>query len=1205
MNTIFNTHLETPPVELPSADGLSIAVIGPDNLLRSAAAKALIGCHKGEVREFSSYPPCLGDLPQLLDQHHDIVMIELDSNPDYALDLVEGICASGMSTVMVYSKDADPDLTDPDLLMRCMRAGAREFLSMPFGDKSLTEALTRAAARRPSTRVEKKGGGRLLVFCGAKGGAGVTAIACNFAIALASESSESTLLIDLDLPMGDAALNLGIVADYSTIDALQNINRLDSAFLSKLVIKHSSAITVLASPGNVSPFQPTNEGIDRLLTIARQDFKNVVVDVGSKLDLMGSMAPFNDADMFYLVTQTGIPELRNANRLISQYFHNDGLKLEIVLNRFESRGIKISEENITKALTRPAKWKIPNDYAAIRKMQDTALPVALTDSLISRQIVQMARAVCGLPEIPEKKKGFSLKGLSLGMSSKSSSFEEPADILQLQLVTGPANNGHSPKERLDFLSSSEDVPVKTEKTEKVEKAEEIPQEVEEVHVDSADMETPIIEWTAPEPISSGTPLDETQFNATSSVLGTFTYTPSKGFMLPAGTHTLWTTFTPSRSAGAYRTVQAFVPLLVNKAVPIIAWPTPSAIFCGTALGADQLNATASVPGSFIYNPSEGFVPAAGAQTLSVTFTPNDTHNYSSAEAHIELMVAKSAPKIVWPTPAPIAYGTVLSAAQLNATASIPGAFTYTPGEGEILSAGTHNISLVFTPADPSKHTGAESEISLTVTKAKPVVTWHTPDAITFGSALSDAELSATASVAGTFEYSPGKGSILSAGRHTPVAVFTPADSANFVPVQVAAPIDVAKVSPTISWPAPNSIQYGTALSAEELNATASVPGTFTYSPAAGSMLPVGSQTLTVTFTPIDSTNYTTAQATTTLTVAKATPIELTWLAPAALTYGDKLTKTQLNATASVPGVFSYSPAEGEVLTAGNHALTVTFTPADSSFTPSQASVDLIINKAKPSIVWSNPSPITHGTELGHQQLNATASVPGTFSYAPAAGEIPVPGTISLSVTFTPADTANYTSVEAHASLIVAKASPVITWSAPEPISYGTPLSATQLNAVASVPGVFKYVPVAGTVFTAGTHTISASFVPADTRQFETVQAWVPLVVLLTNIALPIDPIEPETPISLEPTEEKSFAWPAMPQSVSPDRVRSIEDMFKAGDSFVGRALPEGVETPHASSAPSFFPDVTREPWQAAELDESELNTKSFLLNGSYLRDDSK
>ena len=119
MNTIFNTHLETPPVELPSADGLSIAVIGPDNLLRSAAAKALIGCHKGEVREFSSYPPCLGDLPQLLDQHHDIVMIELDSNPDYALDLVEGICASGMSTVMVYSKDADPDLTDPDLLMRC------------------------------------------------------------------------------------------------------------------------------------------------------------------------------------------------------------------------------------------------------------------------------------------------------------------------------------------------------------------------------------------------------------------------------------------------------------------------------------------------------------------------------------------------------------------------------------------------------------------------------------------------------------------------------------------------------------------------------------------------------------------------------------------------------------------------------------------------------------------------------------------------------------------------------------------------------------------------------------------------------------------------------------------------------------------------------------------------------------------------------
>src|SRR5450631_210829 len=408
MNSELNTYLESPFSESLSANGLSVAVIGPDSTLRMAAVSALAACHEGEVREFSSYPPSLDDLPKLLDLRHDIVMIEIDSNPEYALDMVEGICASGASTVMVYSNDTDPEVTDPDLLMRCMRAGAREFLSMPFANDSVAEALVRAAARRPPTRVAKKAGGRLLVFCGAKGGVGVTAIACSFASSLAQESHQSTLLIDLALPMGDAALNFGIVADYSTIDALQNWSRLDSSFLSKLVVKHSSGLSVLAAPSTFSTYRPSGDAIERLLALARKDFENVVVDAGSKLEVSGGVAPFNDATTVYLVTQTGIPELRNANRLITQYFNVESPKLEIVLNRFESRSSKISDDDIRRALTREATWKIPNDYAVVRRMQDSAAPLTLADSSISWQIEQMARSACGLPEIPQKKKGFRL-----------------------------------------------------------------------------------------------------------------------------------------------------------------------------------------------------------------------------------------------------------------------------------------------------------------------------------------------------------------------------------------------------------------------------------------------------------------------------------------------------------------------------------------------------------------------------------------------------------------------------------------------------------------------------------------------------------------------------------------------------------------------------------------------------------------------------
>jgi len=166
---------------------------------------------------------------------------------------------------------------------------------------------------------------------------------------------------------------------------------------------------VLAAPGKFLQFQTSNEAIDKLLAVARQDFDNVVVDVGSRQDLTG-LALFKDAFAVYLVTQAGIPELRNSNRLISQFFSGGGPKLEVVINRYEPRALGVSEEHITKALTRPAQWKIPNDYASVKKMQINATPLALSDSSISRLIRQMAKSAIGEPEAPVKKRGFSLFG---------------------------------------------------------------------------------------------------------------------------------------------------------------------------------------------------------------------------------------------------------------------------------------------------------------------------------------------------------------------------------------------------------------------------------------------------------------------------------------------------------------------------------------------------------------------------------------------------------------------------------------------------------------------------------------------------------------------------------------------------------------------------------------------------------------------------
>jgi Flp pilus assembly CpaE family ATPase len=1152
VNSDSSSYLDDQYPDSLGADVLSIALIGPDEDRRRAAASALAGCQGGEIREFSSYPPSLDDVPRLLENNYDVIIIDLDSHPEYALELVESICANGTATVMVYSVKADSEL-----LVRCMRAGAREFLTLPFAQSTMAEALVRASARRPAPHPAKKTGGRLLVFLGAKGGDGVTTLACNFAVSMAQESSQSTLLIDLDLPLGDAALNLGVAAEYSTINALQNASRLDSSFLSKLLVKHSTGVSVLAAPGKFPQFDASNDAIDKLLMVARQEFDNVVIDMGSRLDLMGT-GLFKDGSTVYLVIQAGIAGLRNSNRLISQYFSTGIPKLEIVLNRFEPRTMGVSEDQITKALTRPAQWKIPNDYAAVRRMQTTAVPLAMEDSPISRLIRQMARTAAGLPPAPEKKTGFSLKGFSRSISSKVSTPDESPALTQLGLSSDrdsassssassqsdaqaknagksaspaaakrggaqSASQQNAPETRVykgstyvkgadgewhleepETESAIRETPAVREEPRAVREEprvvreeprivrEEPPAVVEEPQ-QPVIQETPAMAWSTPAPIGYGTALSTTQLRAMAAAPGKFVYTPGVGEMLAVGTHTLLVSFTPNDMV-AYTKAECTVLLIVNKATPAVTWPKPAAVPYGTALSVAQLNAAASIPGRFVYTPALGEVLSAGVQTLSVEFAPADVAGYNTAQATVSLTVTKESPAVSWPAPASIGYGTPLGANQLNATASVAGTFTYTPAAGEVLTAGAQTLSATFTPADAADYTPGQATTTLTVTKATPALRWSKPAPITYGTALGAPQLNATASIPGKFVYIPGAGAVLSAGTHTPSVTFAPTDATNYIPVKGAVSLTVTKATPTLVWPSPTPITYGTALGAAQLNATSSIPGKFVYSPAAGEVLAAGEHTLSVTFAPTDATDYAAVQSTVPLTVAKAKPTTITWPTPTAIQHGTRLSATQLNATASLPGRFVYSPAAGEVLGAGTHTLSVTFTPTDGNFPAAQATVPLTVTKAMPTITWPAPTAISYGTALGAAQFKATASVAGTFVYTPPAGEVLAAGTHTLSATFTPTNTADDATAQASVSLTVAKATPIITWPTTAAISYGTPLGASQLNATALVPGAFVYTPAAGNVLAAGTQTLSVTFVPADATDYTTAQATVSLVV---------------------------------------------------------------------------------------------------------------
>jgi hypothetical protein len=146
-----------------------------------------------------------------------------------------------------------------------------------------------------------------------------------------------------------------------------------------------------------------------------------------------------------------------------------------------------------------------------------------------------------------------------------------------------------------------------------------------------------IYWPKPAAISYGTPLSATQLDATANVAGTFVYSPASGTVLGVGAQTLSATFTPS-DPDHHNPVTSTMTLVVTPATPVISWPTPAAISQGTALSSAQLDATANVAGTFVYSPAAGTVLAAGLQTLSVTFTPSDTTDYTTAQANVALSV---------------------------------------------------------------------------------------------------------------------------------------------------------------------------------------------------------------------------------------------------------------------------------------------------------------------------------------------------------------------------------------------------------------------------------------------------------------------------------------------------------------------------------------------------------------------------------------
>jgi len=279
-----------------------------------------------------------------------------------------------------------------------------------------------------------------------------------------------------------------------------------------------------------------------------------------------------------------------------------------------------------------------------------------------------------------------------------------------------------------------------------------------------------------------------------------------------------------------------------------------------------------------------------------------------------------------------------------------------------------------------------------------------------------------------------------AGGHPVVASF--AGDSSYGASNGNGTLTVSKATPTITWNNPADIVYGTALSGTQLNATASVAGTFVYSPAANAVLNAGNgQTLHVDFTPTDSSNYTTASKNVLINVSKATPT-ITWSNPANIVYGTALSGTQLNATATNPingtgvaGSFNYTPAAGIVLHAGNgQTLRADFAPSVTANynTPVQKTVSINVVKASLTITADNkvkpvgnPNPPLTFTPTGFVNGDTTSVLSGGPSLATTATQSSPVGSYPITITQNTLTAADYTFSFVNGTLIITEPAPVL------------------------------------------------------------------------------------------------------------------------------------------------------------------------------------
>ena len=331
----------------------------------------------------------------------DVVVVNLGDQKEQGLAIVQRITevAPSASVLGVSRK------SDPQTIIAAMRTGCSQFVTWPIDAHDLTEAIERIR----STRVQTIMASKRVCVVGSSSGAGATTIACNLAIELGRLTDRFCALVDLNLEFGDVCSSFDVHPQYTLVDVCRQGVAVDRVLLTKAMQELPCGVALLGAPKEIRETQEiVPENIGTMFKVMSGMFPFVVVDLPRYYAYL-SCAALDEADHILIVTQLGVPFIRNATRIFDclQSLGVNDKHIEIVLNRCNSAIDKITPEDVSSHFGRPIFAMVPNDYRRVQSALDLGHPIVADapSSPARLAIREMARKIAGVEQQEESPAG--------------------------------------------------------------------------------------------------------------------------------------------------------------------------------------------------------------------------------------------------------------------------------------------------------------------------------------------------------------------------------------------------------------------------------------------------------------------------------------------------------------------------------------------------------------------------------------------------------------------------------------------------------------------------------------------------------------------------------------------------------------------------------------------------------------------------------